>query len=91
MSFLKFIVVFMGILIIAGFSVVVVTIYNRSQLSIQDKMDSKISLPENYKIVETFGMDKKIGFRFVHLSNGNKLLRIYNLKDGSLANEIILE
>ena len=81
----------MAILILAGFSTIVVTIYNRSQLSVQEKIDFKVVLPEKYKIVETFGVEKKIGFRFLHLSNGSQILRIYNLDDGSLANEIIIE
>ena len=66
MGFLKFLVIFMAILILAGFSVIVVTIYNRSQLSGQEKINFDVILPENYKIDETIGMEKKIGYRILH-------------------------
>ena len=58
MRTLKALVIFMGVLIIAGFIVIVVTIFNRSQVATQKSSPSKIILPTDSEIIEMIEMFK---------------------------------
>ena len=90
MRTLKALVIFMGVLIIAGFIVIVVTIFNRSQVATQKPSLSKIVLPTESEIIEMIALDKKLAVH-LRLSDGSHVLHIFELSDDLAVSKIYLE
>ena len=81
MRFLKGLVIFMGILIIAGLAVIVITIFNRSQINSNSQVDIKLELPIGAKVLDK-SVDKNKLFFLIRLKNGKEIIKVFNLNNG---------
>ena len=90
---LKFIVIAMGLLIVAGVTVLGVTIVNRvaarSDAATAPTEQIALSLPEGARIVETTLADNRLALR-IETSDGVEI-RILNLATGELVSTIKIE
>ncbi len=89
MRLLKFLVVFMGILIIAGLSVIVITIYNRSSPKHGMHSEIVINLPEGSTILSQT-IDKNKFFFHITKNDGNEVIKVFDVSNGKELKEIII-
>ena len=93
-KFLKFIVVFLGVMIILLLSITILAIFNKyknQEVKIVNSLELNPKLEEHYSI-KNFHIEKNQ--IFFHLESEGKdiqLIRSYNIKNGSLISEIILK
>lgn len=81
MQALKVLVVFMGVLIIAGVIVVVATIVHRSNNAFNETFDKEIVLAEGAKILNVFELSERLAIR-VQLSDGTEVVHIFDAFSG---------
>ena len=93
-NFLKFTVIFFGILIILLFSVTIVTIIGKYQNNDEKKISFLKLEPkiEEYFIIKDFSLNEnRINLHLENKNNNNQIIRSYNSKNGLLTSEIILK
>ena len=89
---LKFLVIFMGILILVGTSFLIFTIIKRgsdmaiSQKSIKDTSPLEINSPNNMKLNSVAYEDKNIILKFEN--NENYIIQIINIYTGKILKQI---
>ena len=81
MQFLKFLVFFMGILIIAGLTVIVITIYNRSSVSLDSETIIELNIPVNATILSQT-IDKNKFIVHIKKNNGNEFIKVFDISNG---------
>ena len=81
MQFLKGLVIFMGILIIAGLAVIVITIFNRSEIISKNQTNIKLQLPVGSIILDKSIDNNKIFF-LIRLNNDTEMIKIFDLLSG---------
>jgi len=88
MAALKTLVIVMGVLLVAGFIVVVVTIYNRATAPQPDRTVS-IPVPTGGTVVDMVGAEDRVVLRY-RLADGSERLVIVNARTGKPAGTINL-
>ena len=76
MRALKALVIFMGILIVAGVIIIIVTIYNRSQINPDKSLTSKFLIPQQSDIIQILELNEGIGMH-LYFSDGRQYIYIY--------------
>ncbi|PPR76189.1 MAG: hypothetical protein CFH01_01966 [Alphaproteobacteria bacterium MarineAlpha2_Bin1] len=89
MRFLKFLVILMGILIIAGLTTIVITIYNRTSSNLDKQSNISISIPADATILSQT-IDKNKLFVHIRKSNGDELIKVYDMINGKELKKIII-
>ena len=90
-KFLKFTVIFLGILIVTLFCITIFTIYNKyNNYDLKNfnslKLEPQI---EEFLTIKDFQIQKNlIHFRLENKDDNSQLIRTYNLRDGKLSTEI---
>ena len=90
-KFLKFTVIFLGILIVTLFCITIFAIYNKyNNYDLKNfnslKLEPQI---EEFLTIKDFQIQKNlIHFRLENNDDNSQLLRTYNLRDGKLSTEI---
>ncbi|MDC0073704.1 DUF6476 family protein [Alphaproteobacteria bacterium] len=87
MRALKALVIFMGILIVAGVIIIIVTIYNRSQINPDKSLTSKFLIPQQSDIIQILELNEGIGMH-LYFSDGRQYIYIYDAKSGEITNKI---
>ena len=93
-KFLKFIVIFLGILIILLFSVTILAILNKYKIEENKNLETlnlEPKIEEFYSIKNISIADEHLNLQLENKNNNVQILRIYNIKDGQLLKEIILK
>ena len=93
-KFLKFIVIFMGVLIIILMSITILAIFNKYK--IEDNKNFEIlyltpKIEDFYKIKDYFIVDNQIHLRLENTKNNVQIVKVYNFKTGNLLKEIELK
>ena len=88
MAALKALVIFLGVLIVGGFAVVAVTIYNRAAAPKADKVVS-IPVPPGGPAIDMTAAEDRIVLRY-RLPNGQERLVLVNARTGQPAGTIDL-
>ncbi len=88
MAALKTLVIVLGVLLVGGFIVVAVTIYNRATAPKADKTVS-IPVPANATVMDMVGAEDRVVLRY-RLSDGSERLVIVNARTGKAAGTINL-
>ncbi len=88
MAALKTLVIVLGVLLVGGFIVVAVTIYNRATAPKADKTVS-IPVPANATVTDMVGAEDRVVLRY-RLSDGSGRLVIVNARTGKAAGTINL-
>ena len=88
MAALKALVIFLGILLVGGFIVVAVTIYNRATAPKEDKTVS-IPVPANGTVMDTVAAGDRVVMRY-RMADGSERLVIVNARTGKPAGTINL-
>ncbi len=93
-KFLKFIVIFMGVLIIILMSITILAIFNKYK--IEDNKNFEIlyltpKIEDFYKIEDYFIVDNQIHLRLENTRNNVQIVKVYNFKTGNLLKEIELK
>lgn len=88
MAALKTLVIVLGVLLVGGFIVVAVTIYNRATAPKADKTVS-IPVPANATVTDMVGAEDRVVLRY-RLSDGSERLVIVNARTGKAAGTINL-
>ena len=90
-KFLKFTVIFLGILIVTLFCITIFTIYNKyNNYDLKNfnslKLEPQI---EEFLTIKDFQIQKNlIHFRLENNDDNSQFIRTYNLRDGKLSTEI---
>ncbi|MGB1546972.1 MAG: DUF6476 family protein [Alphaproteobacteria bacterium] len=90
---LKFLVIFLGVILLGGFVVLGVTIANRAggQMGATKPFETaRVALPEGAEIVETKTEGERLVLR-LRLEDGEERILILSLKNGRLLGTIVLE
>lgn len=87
MKLLKAIVIFMGVLIITGVIVIIVTIYNRSQINLDKSLTSQLLIPSKSEVLQIVPLKEGIGI-YLLFPSGEKYIYVYDIIDGKLISEI---
>ena len=93
-KFLKFIVIFLGILIILLFSVTILAILNKYKIEENKNLETlnlEPKIEEFYSIKNISIADEHLNLQLENKNNNVQILRVYNIKDGQLLKEIILK
>ena len=93
-KFLKFIVIFLGILIILLFSVTILAILNKYKIEENNNLETlnlEPKIEEFYSIKNIFIAEKHLNLQLENKNNNVQILRIYNLQNGQLIKEIFLK
>lgn len=88
MAALKTLVIVMGVLIVAGFVVVVVTIYNRATAPKEDKVVA-IPVPAGGTVIDMVGAEDRVVLRY-RMGDGSQKLVIVNARTGKAAGTVNL-
>ena len=87
MKALKALVIFMGILIVLGLFVIIVTIYNRSQINPDKSLVSKLFIPYQSNIMQILELNEGIAM-YLDFPDGQQYLYIYDKKSGEIIKKI---
>tara|TARA_Y100001970_G_C14149105_1_gene811629 strand:+ start:727 stop:972 length:246 start_codon:yes stop_codon:yes gene_type:complete len=79
----------MGILIIAGLTTIVITIYNRTSSNLDKQSNISISIPADATILSQT-IDKNKLFVHIRKSNGDELIKVYDMINGKELKKIII-
>ena len=92
--FLKFIVIFLGVLIIILLTFTILTIFNKyknQDVRISESLKLSPLMDKNFE-VKSFQIDKnQIHLHLENKSDNSQLIKTYDTKTGKLSNEIILK
>ena len=87
MRLLKFLVVSMGMLIIAGLAIIVITIYNRSSPSFESQVNIELNISEG-SIILNQTIDKNKLFVYIRRENSSEVIKVYDIFSGKELREI---
>lgn len=92
--FLKFTVIFLGVLIIILLTFTILTIFNKyknQDVRISESLKLSPLMDKNFE-VKSFQIDKnQIHLHLENKSDNSQLIKTYDTKTGKLSNEIILK